>query len=187
MNNDDPEILSSWIKRFSFKIVSVYRIIHSAGKLTHACTHVDEYLQLLLWPKTGPGFQPHRRNTSVQHATVKVTGTIAIILTVSAIAFSGMRYEDMFKQKTLSASKIPMQDFLADLSVFGVALVPRGAAAACRGALWSHISQLKAQSPHVSQGVCQDLVAFLLHVSKHKSYLAEEAAIHTPNTYTSPA
>eukprot|EP00983_Pelagomonas_calceolata_P042968 1138722-Pelagomonas_calceolata.AAC.1 len=30
-------------------------------------------------------------------------------------AVSGMRYEDVFKQKMLSASKIPMQDFLEDL------------------------------------------------------------------------
>eukprot|EP00983_Pelagomonas_calceolata_P007393 240968-Pelagomonas_calceolata.AAC.1 len=30
-------------------------------------------------------------------------------------AFSGMRYEDIFEQKMLSASKIPMQDFSADL------------------------------------------------------------------------
>eukprot|EP00983_Pelagomonas_calceolata_P064836 1148310-Pelagomonas_calceolata.AAC.3 len=30
-------------------------------------------------------------------------------------AFSGMRYEDVFQQKMLSASKIPMQDFLANL------------------------------------------------------------------------
>ena len=30
-------------------------------------------------------------------------------------AFNGMRHEDMFKQKMLSASKIPMQDFLGDL------------------------------------------------------------------------
>eukprot|EP00983_Pelagomonas_calceolata_P014041 449782-Pelagomonas_calceolata.AAC.1 len=30
-------------------------------------------------------------------------------------AFSGMRYEDMLKQKMLSASKIPMQAFLGDL------------------------------------------------------------------------
>eukprot|EP00983_Pelagomonas_calceolata_P010336 335670-Pelagomonas_calceolata.AAC.1 len=30
-------------------------------------------------------------------------------------AYSGMRYEDMFKQKMLSASKIPMQDFIGDL------------------------------------------------------------------------
>eukprot|EP00983_Pelagomonas_calceolata_P066206 1148913-Pelagomonas_calceolata.AAC.2 len=34
-------------------------------------------------------------------------------------ASSGMRYEDMFKQKMLSASKIPMQDFLGDLRYEG--------------------------------------------------------------------
>eukprot|EP00983_Pelagomonas_calceolata_P033586 1050893-Pelagomonas_calceolata.AAC.1 len=30
-------------------------------------------------------------------------------------SFSGMRNQDMFEQKMLSASKIPMQDLLADL------------------------------------------------------------------------